>query len=190
VVIGNREYFYESQLERDFIYVCLASRLVKDYFDQPPRVTIMWEDGRMGEHTFDGLVTLTNGSRAAVDVKPKCRIRHSRVREIHRLVEEQVGTAFADVYLLRSEDHIHPDDVHDAKVLLRARQFACATSDAAIARLVGRLYGWCRLRDLVAASGLGADGFNAAVRLIGDGVLEVRDCDPISYECFVRRTRA
>lgn len=186
----NREFVYESTLERGFIYISLASDLVEDYHDQPPPVDFVDEDGRMARHTFDALLTLWDGTRAAVDMKPKKKVVRSRILEIHRLIEEQVGGAFADIYLLRTEDHVHPDDVHDAQLLLRARKFACAASDNVVTKLVLGLHGWCRLRDLVAASGIGGDAFNAAVRLIGEGVLEVRDCARVSYECFVRRARA
>lgn len=186
----NREFVYESKLERGFIYISLASGLVEDYLDQPPMVTFRWPDGSNGEHTFDALLTLKGGTRVEVAVKPKKKVEKTRILEILRLIEEQVGTAFADVYLLRTEDHIHPDDVYDAQLLLRARRLACGASDGVIANLASGLHGWCRLRDLVAASGIGGGAFNAAVRLIGDGVLEVRDCARVSYECFVRRARA
>lgn len=186
----NREFVYESKPERGFIYISLASPLVSDYLDQPPPVTFRWPDGRIGEHTFDALLVLENLTRVAVDVKPKGKVVRSQILEIQRLIEEQVGTAFADLYLLRTEDHIHPDDVHDARLVLRARRLACAASDALVGKLVSSLHGWCRLRDVVAASGIGADAFNAAVRMIADGMLEVRDGVRISYECFVRRARA
>lgn len=186
----NREFVYESKLERGFINISLASGLVDDYLDQPPPVDFVDGDGRMAKHTFDALLTLTDGARAAVDVKPKKKVGRSGILEVHRLIEEQVGTAFADVYLLRTEDHVHPDDVYDAQLLLRARRLACATSDAVVAKLASGLHGWCRLRDLVAASGIGGAAFNAAVRLVADGALEVRDCARVSYECFVRRARA
>jgi hypothetical protein len=187
---GNREYLYESKLERGFIYISLASGLVVDYLDQPPPVDFIDEDARIRTHTFDALLKLADGTRVAVDVKPKNKVERSRILVIQRLIEDQVGTAFADIYLLRTEDHIHPDDVHDARLLLRARSLACAASDAVVAKLACGLHGWCRLRDLVAASAIGGSAFNAAVRLIGLGVLEVRDCAPVSYECFVRRIRA
>ncbi|MFU0504600.1 hypothetical protein [Pseudaminobacter sp. NGMCC 1.201702] len=190
VVIGNREYVYESKPERGFIYISLASDLVVDYLDQPPSVTFRWPDGRKGEHTFDALLTLRDATRVAVDVKPKKKITKTQILEVQRLIKEQVGTAFADIYLLRTEDHIHPDDVYDAQLLLRARRLACGASDALVAKIASGLHGWCRLRDLVAASGIGGAAFNAAVRLVGDGMLEVRDGARVSYECFVRRARA
>lgn len=186
----NREFVYESKLERGFILISLASGLVEDYLDQPPPVDFVDEDGRMATHTFDALVTLTDGTRAPVDVKPKKKVVRSRILEIHRLIEKQFGSTFADVFLLRTEDHVHPDDVYDAQLLLRARKLACAAADAVVAKLASDLHGWCRLRDVVAASGIGGAAFNAAIRLVADGALEVRDCARVSYKCFVRRARA
>lgn len=186
----NREFVYESLLERGFIYISLASGLVEDYLDQPPPVEFRNGDGKMAEHTFDALLTLKDGIRAAVDLKPKKKVVRSGIIEVQKLIEQQVGKSFADIYLLRTEDHVHPDDVADAQLVLRARRFDCPVSDATIATLANSLIGWCRLRDLVAASGMGGDAFNAAVRLIGDGLLEVRENARISYECFIRRVRA
>jgi hypothetical protein len=185
----NREFVFESKLERGFIYISLASDLVEDYLDQPPPVDFVDGSGRTATHTFDALLTLRDGTRVAVDLKPKEKVDKSRILEVHRLIEAQVGTAFADVFLLRTEDHVHPDDVHDARLLLRARVLPCPASDARVARMASGLHGWCRLRDLVAASGIGGNAFNAAVRLIGDRVLEVRGHARISYECFVRRAQ-
>lgn len=186
----NREFVYESKLERGFIYISLASSLVEDYLDQPPPVEYSDEDGRRAMHTFDAFVDLADGTRAAVDVKPKSKVDKSGILQVQRLIEQQHRKSVADVYLVRTEDHIHPDDVADAKLLLRARRLLCEKADAVVAGLAAGLHGWCRLRDLVAASGIGGDAFNAVVRLIGAGGLEVWDHARISYECFVRRARA
>ena len=95
----NREFVYESKPERGFIYISLASPLVSDYLDQPPPVTFRWPNGRIGEHTFDALLVLKDQTRVALDVKPQGRVVRSQILEIQRLIEEQVGTAFADIYL-------------------------------------------------------------------------------------------
>ena len=186
----NQEFVYESKLERGFIYICLASDLVEDFLEQPDPVEFVYDDGRPGRHTFDALLTLADGFRAAVDLKPVDKVERSQILDVHRLVREQHGAAYADIYLLRTEEHVHPDDVHDARLLLRARRLACDASDDIVANLARCLLGWCRLRDLVAVSGIGGDAFNAAVRLIGKGMLEVQDGARVTYECFVRRSRA
>ncbi|MEP1930817.1 MAG: hypothetical protein ABJN75_11425 [Hoeflea sp.] len=118
----------------------------------------LWPDGRIGKHTFDALRVDKNGLRVAIDVKLKNRVVSSGIEEIQQLIKEQVGTDFADVYVIRTEEHIHEDDVADAELALRAFQFSCATSDAVIAGLIAGLHGWCRVRDLVAAAGMGANG--------------------------------
>ena len=186
----NREFVYESTLERDFLVVSLASPEVVDIHEQPPPVSFVHDDGRVAWHTFDMLLRLRDGRRAATDVKPKGKVVRSGILEVHRLIREQVGAQFADLYLVRTEDHVHPDDVADGELLLKARRLADSDADSTVSRLVGCLHGWCRMSDLVLAAGIGGPAFNAAVRLVGDGVLEVRDRERISLNCFVRRSRA
>ena len=152
-------------------------------------MTYLDETGRRACHTFDVLVAMKTGTRIAVDIKPRDKVERSRVAVVQRLIREQVGTDFADKYVVRTEDHLHPDDVADARWILRARRLANAAADAAVASLLPSMHGWCRLSDLVAAAGMGAAAFNAAVRAIANGFIEVRDCARISLDCLVRRVR-
>lgn len=185
----NQRYVYESGFEHDYMLICLTSDDVEDYIEQPEAVRYRLPDGRWEKHTFDGLLILKDsGRRIAVDVKPFDEVERSRIEETQRLIREQVGKAFADAYVVRTEEHIHPDDVFDAELLMHAYDLPCSVSDEVIAKLSVNLRGWCRVRDLVAAAGIGGNGFNAVVRLIGSEMLEVRDKARISYECFVRRT--
>jgi hypothetical protein len=185
----NRLFSYESKPERGLTLITLADKETAGYHEQPHAVEFIWPDGRKGKHTFDGLRVDKDGLRVAIDVKLKNKIISSGIREIQELIKEQVGSDFADVYVIRTEEHIHEDDVADAELALRAFQFGCASSDAVLTQLIANLYGWCRVRDLVAAAGIGANGYYAAVRLIREGMLEVRGDCRISFQCFVRRSR-
>lgn len=184
----NRQFAYESLGEYGFMSICLTSTKVDDYLEQPEPIRYRLPDGRWAEHTFDGLVLMKSGRRLAVDYKPKKKIERSEIETIQKLIREQVGSDFADQYVIRSEEHIHPDDVFDAELVLHAHRQPCVAADELVTEIARELRGWCRVRDLVAAAGIGAKGFDAAVRLIGDGYLEVREMARVSYECFVRRT--
>ncbi|WP_294642439.1 hypothetical protein [uncultured Aureimonas sp.] len=183
----NREHLFESDLEQGFIHIALASPEVVELHEQPPAVAFIDDDGRRAEHTFDALLVTRSGERVAIDVKPRSKIGRSRILDIQRRIREQVGTRFADRYLVRTEDHIHPDDVADARLVLRARRLADPAADAAIAEALPFLAGWCRLVDLVDAIGGGSAAFNAAVRALGSGVLSARGDARISIDAFVRR---
>ncbi|WP_454917711.1 hypothetical protein [Xanthobacter sediminis] len=183
--VRNRAFNYESQLERDFLYVALASRDVADVHEQPPPVFYMDHSGRR-QHTFDALLHLHDGRRIAVALKPSGRITASGVRNTLDLIRAQVGSAFADLYVLRTEQHLHPDDVGDARLILRARGLVDPAVDRIAADFAANLHGWCRLIDLAHAVGPCGSGFNAVVRLIGSGVLVVKDGARISSGCLVR----
>ncbi|MDQ0507340.1 hypothetical protein [Xanthobacter agilis] len=182
----NRAFNYESQLERDFLYVALASRDVADVHEQPPPVFYMDHSGRRTQHTFDALLHLHDGRRIAVALKPSGRVTASGIGNTLDLIRAQVGSAFADLYVLRTEQHLHPDDVGDARLILRARGLVDPAVDRIAADFAANLHGWCRLIDLAHAVGPCGSGFNAVVRLIGSGVLVVKDGARISSGCLVR----
>lgn len=185
----NRQFNFESLLELDHLYIALTHNEVADVEEQPSPITYVGPDGQPAIHTFDALVTLKNGRRIAVDVKPRSKVERSGIRTVQRLIRDQIGTGFADAFVVRTEDHLHPDDVWDARWTMRARRLADPRADAAVQALLPCLHTWCRLRDFVAAVGIEAAGFNAAVRLIALGLLEVRDRVRITHDCFVRRAR-
>lgn len=184
-----REFAYESKLERDFLEIVLARADVVDVEEQPPKVTYVTADGGVKDHWFDSRLLLRDGTRVAVDVKPRARVAQSGIEETQALIFEQFGTAFADIYIVRTEDHMHPDDVLDARLISRARRFADPAADEALTILLGHMHGLCRLGDVVDAIGSGAAAFNAAVRAIGAKILEVQEEKRISLDCMVRAIR-
>jgi hypothetical protein len=186
---ANRVIVYESALERDFAYMLMADRRVAHIHDQPPAVTYKTPDGRTCRHTFDFLVLMTSGDRVAFAVKPKAKVKQDGgIREVLALVSKQAPRGFADRFLLRTEEHITKDRAFNARWVLRARR-GRNDDDVAVLRDVvdGMLNGSVRMTDLVALSKLGARGWNAAVCLIDDGVLELLTPGRIGDLALVRR---
>lgn len=182
---NNRQIRCESRLERNVYMVILAHRDIESLHEQPPAVQYIDENGVVHEHTFDALVRMSDGTRIAIDVKPRQRVVLSGLPEVHRMIKTQVGSGFAHRYLIRTEDHAHPVDVANAELILRARRLSNHAADIAVRDLVEDLRGWCRFGDLIAISGVGANAFDALVRLIDEGVLAIRDRVRISYDCLV-----
>ncbi|MBS1165140.1 MAG: hypothetical protein H6R00_1165 [Proteobacteria bacterium] len=181
----NRLIRCESRLERDLYTILLARRDIAAIHEQPPAVRYTDDDGVQHSHVFDALLNSLDGSRIAVDVKPRHRVQPSGLVDIHRYIKAQIGVRFADRYLIRTEDHIHPVDVANAETILRARRVPDTGVDVTIRDLIQTLHGWCRLGDLVEASHAGAVGFNSLVRMIDEGVLTLRDHTRISYDCQI-----
>ncbi|GAA0571219.1 TnsA endonuclease N-terminal domain-containing protein [Caenispirillum bisanense] len=187
---SGRELVFESRLERGLAEILLARRDVSHIADQPPAVHYMTPDGRTRGHTFDFLVTTVDGKRLAIAVKPEAKVKSSGIQTTLSLVRAQIGSRFADAYLLRTDRHITRDRVFNAQLLLRGRVCRIEADVAAMRAIVETLPGSFRLADLVARAGIGARGFNAVVSLIDDGLLQPGEGGKIDYLTYLRRAAA
>lgn len=188
--MGGREIVFESRLERDIAEMLLARRDVSEIFDQPPAVIYIAADGRTRSHTFDFLAITTNGMRLAIAVKPAAKVERSGVQKTLDRIREQVGSRFADAYLLRTDQHVTPDRVYNARLILRSRLGRADSDVDTVRAIVGNLAGTFRVADVVMQSKLGARGFNGLVCLIDDGWLEPVDNSRIGYLTSLRRVSA
>ncbi|RXF67956.1 hypothetical protein [Hansschlegelia zhihuaiae] len=186
----NIELTFESGLERNALWLWLASTAIVMIQEQPAAVEYFDDDGVLHHHTFDFLAVTHAGRRALVDVKPAALVERSNIVFVQQLIREQYGTSLADRYLIRTEQHMHPDDVADAKAVLRACWVPDPDADAKVSKLVQQTSGWLLIDDLVNASGLKAAGYNAVLRLIRARHLKTSANKPISYDAHVRRVPA
>lgn len=167
---ANRELVFESTLERGMAELLAARRDVSQVIDQPPAVTYVDRTGRSRRHTFDFLAVMQSGTRIAFAVKPSAKVERSGIEDVIHQIRTQLGTGFADRFLLRTEQHITRDRIFNARLILRARK----CRDHRAIETVRRLFpnpGTVRIADLVRASGLGAAAFNSVVGLIDEGFL-------------------
>ena len=79
-----------------------------------------------------------------------------------------------------------PDRLQRVK-LFHASRFPQPEFDRTLEQFVGEFSGQAVLRDLLAAAGLGDDGFQAAVRLIRQDVLFVPEAIRITLSCTVSK---
>lgn len=162
--------------------------MVEEIKEQPPAVVFYDDDGEERSHIFDFLVR-RSGRRIAVDIKPSEKVQKSGVERVQELIKQQLGASVADQFIVRTEQHLHPDDVHDAELVARARRLPDAEADKVVLELISALAGRACIDAIVERTGLGAKAFNALVRLIGDRVLEVCDGARITPNATVRRYR-
>lgn len=185
--MSGREIVFESRLERGIAEMLLARRDVGEVFDQPSAVNYVAADGRTRSHTFDFLAITTDGMRLAIAVKPAAKVERSGIQETLDRIREQVGSRFADAYLLRTEQHITPDRVYNAGLILRSRLGRDEGDIDTVWAIVGNLAGNFRVADVVMKSKLGARGFNALVCLVDDARLEPVAAGRIGYLTSLRR---
>lgn len=182
-----RELQTESRLERNLFVILSARDDVASIEEQSPKVEFIDPSGKTRSHVFDALATMVDGRRIAIDVKPAARVVSSGIEGIQQAIREQHGTAVADVFVIRTEAHIHPDDLADAELLLRARRSPDPDADGIVAGLILPHGGAQCVADLVRASGLLSVAFHAIVRLVGSGVLSVVGDERLSYASRIVR---
>jgi predicted Zn-dependent protease len=182
------EILCESGLEKKSIYVLLTDPNVVDVWEQPPAVAYIDLDGVRREHTFDMLVTLRNGTKYAIAVKPAEIAKKHDLKAKLTHIAAQVPRNFADfVDFFTEEKGLTRDAVHDALLIHSVRRNASRDADETLKAIVATLSGTVSVRMLVAASGLEGQGFRAVVRLIDEGTLRIVGRRRIGYDTIVAR---
>lgn len=179
---------YESALEKKVALVLLARLDVSDVREQPQACEYVDRTGATRSTTFDFMVTMTDGARVAVAVKPRSRAERHDLAGTLSLIASQVGADFADRLVLMTEDDVPRDVVHTAALLHAVKRDPLSEADGAVAAIVGTLSGSTTVGEIVAASGLRGAAFRAVARLIGSGTLTVVDGCRLTYGTSVRRT--
>ncbi|KQQ85695.1 hypothetical protein [Aureimonas sp. Leaf324] len=181
----GRQHVYESRFEELVLLLAMASEDVVA-IDEQVRIDWVDDDGEIHDYFIDLRLTLRNGRRVGVAVKPADRVESSRIEDVHRRVLARHGTSVADAFEVRTERDIHPDDVADARLVIHARRMPDPMADDRLDRLIPSLVGWCRLSELADAIASDGIGFCSVVRAIAARRLEVRDGERIASTCFVR----
>lgn len=171
----GRAIIYESLLERDAATVLLADRRVALLEDQPAAVEYRDATGRLHRHTFDFRVTLQNGRKVAVIVKPASKANRPSFRELVANLKRDTPPTFAGAVIVVTDADLHPARVADAALFLSARLIDDPTADAAVMQVIDDLNGSVSIATLRDLAGFGGRGFGAAIRAIDRGRLEVVD---------------
>jgi hypothetical protein len=174
----------ESDLEHKALRVLLARRDVAAVQEQPRPIAFVDEDERVTSHRFDFLSRFTDGRRIAFEVKPAEKAERHRWKERLTLIAAQ-SDGLADGYGLLTERELTPTLVANATLILAVRRDPRPDHDAIVRAIVRRALGQMRIADIVAASGLGGDGFRAVARLIDAGELSLVDRVRIDYPAWV-----
>ncbi|MFN3312485.1 MAG: TnsA endonuclease N-terminal domain-containing protein [Hyphomonas sp.] len=157
------------------LYLLLARPDVTDVWDQPPPVSYRDATGRKRNHTFDFLITLTDGQRIAVAVKPDALAERHGFRETLQRIRAATPLSFANEIVLITERSYSPSAARNAQKLHDFRRTPDPEADGSIEKLVRDLSGPTTIAELVEATGLGGRAFRAAFRAIYAGLLRALD---------------
>lgn len=183
--VDNRILVFESTLEEGWACILRTDYRTKEVHDQPAPVAYIDDDGVERSHTFDFRAVLHCGRKIAYAVKPSSRVGSSGIERTLDLTRRQARPGFADAFVLRTEEHITKDRVHNARFILHSWASRDPDHVETIARAVRRLRGSVLVRDIADASGLRGHALRAIACLIGDGVLRLTKPVRISHSAFV-----
>ena len=166
---------FESKLEQNVLYLLLARTDVVDIWDQPPPVSYADSRGNRHTHVFDYLVTLADGRRVAIAVKPSAIAERRNLRETLTLIRAATPLTYAHEVVLVTERSYTPAAARNAQKLHEFRRAADPEADDAVTRLIAILNGPTTIAELVAQSGLEGRAFRAVFRAIFAGFLRALD---------------
>jgi hypothetical protein len=169
----GRKVWYEAELELNFALLAKMRPDVSEVAEQPPAVTYVDDHGRERGHTFDFRLKLTAGSIGLVAIKPFALVEKTGIDRTVELIAEQIPPSRADWVLLFTDLDLSPIDLFNAQIINHARRDPWPEDDAAMAKLLRSLAGEITIGELTANSGLGGYAFDAAVRAIADGRLNL-----------------
>jgi len=157
---------------------------VIDLREQPPAVTWLDAKGTPHLHTFDYLATLRSGKKIAIAVKPMAVVKRTRFLETLGLIARQVPRSFADGVKLVTDENLPLDHVHNAVLLKHSLRTSNAAHDDLIKGLLAE-HGRAPIAQIVDASGLEGQAFQAIIRLVASGIIRVVDNARISYVAMI-----
>lgn len=166
-----RQLIFESNLERKCLLVMLAQHTVMDIWDQPPQIPYRSQTGKTKSHTYDFRVTLNDGRKIAIAVKPDAVVARWGFDREFLLIKIQTAKQFADDALLITESSFSTAEVRNSELLHMFRQDIDAEADATVRQILGGMSTDMSLGDLAAATGLQGRGFRAGFRAIFDGLV-------------------
>ena len=175
IVHDGRAVRFESLLEYHTSLVLLADQRVANLVEQPAAIQYTAMDHCTHRHTFDFLVTLKDGRRIAVLVKPFRKANTIEFYDLIQRLKHALPGDFAVGIIVVTEANLSPARVADASLILAARSVVDPYADAVTLNAIRALSGRCSIGNVRDAINLGGRGFSSIIRAIDRGHLVVTD---------------
>ncbi|MEP1539087.1 MAG: hypothetical protein ABJQ34_18660 [Paracoccaceae bacterium] len=176
---------YESLLELMCILLISSRGDLADVWDQPEPIRFSLPDGSRHEHTFDYRVTLADGLRYAVAIKP---IHHVEKYDFDLKLgyfRAALPDSFAAEVILMSEAVFTRAQALNAQRYHEFTKKPDKDADDHIVRVAHEQREPMVLEELIGISGLGGRGFRAGFRAIIEGKLKPLSHGKIGLQTMV-----
>jgi hypothetical protein len=185
--VDGRKVWYESILERCLLLLARLRPDAVEVAEQPPAVTYIDDANRERSHTFDCRLTLTDGTRWLIAVKPSALVEKTGIDRIVQLTAEQILPSVADFVALFTEKMLSQVDLFNAEVVHMATRDASPEDDAVLAKAIRRIKGEITIAALAEASGLGGCAYDAILRAVDAGALRLVEYGRLDFDAVLSR---
>lgn len=181
----------ESALEINCLYILNTINNIEEMREQV-RFFFGWNPKKQKQHVFDIMVTLTGGERIAFAVKPEIRLVSGKFEaEMQEVAWWVYEKDFADDVRILTDADLDPVEMHNAKVLAAVREPDPEADTAARVALRNLPAGGGQsLRELTLATGMGARGHRALIRLMRTGEAHLQTYERIGPAAVIMNTAA
>ena len=176
----------ESKLERNCLLLWLAKRDVYDVRDQPSSVSFKDVSGQMRKHTFDFLITLNNGKKYAVVVKPSNKANKDKFKSDINCLSQQLPKSFADQLVLFTDRSYRHEEAVNAERLFKLKTHITSDDHLAIKCAISGQAGFKTVRAILADAGNPNGGFGAVLHAVFEGRLELIRSQLITLDSLVK----
>ena len=181
----NRVIKSESHLETKLISIMKMRPDVVEVVGQAPMVNYIDPLGKPRKYTFDMLVTFSSGHKVAYAAKPLEKALKQNLKDQIKWISRFIPKNTADAVMILTELDAEGWRFSNAKLLhsaLRER----TTDEGALEAVRQVATEPTTIRAIVAATGLGARAFRAAVKLIALGELALTSERLITHDATVQ----
>ena len=161
---------------------------VVDVREQPPVLRFFDDEGEERKHFVDLLVTLRDGTRIAVLVKPRAIAHQCNLGRVRDLLASQAPRSFADHYVIVAEDKLPRSIVSNGQLFTDVRRFGPFSDDQSVQAVLAVVTQPMSVSDVFVMAGVGT--FRALVRCVLDGNLVVEGGGTLDHGASVRPSDA
>ncbi|TBF40573.1 hypothetical protein [Rhizobium leguminosarum] len=168
----NRAIGFSSTYELTCILFLMASSAVVEIEDQPPAVTYFDADGKKRKHIYDLRASLKNGLKIVYPIKPVDQLEKTKIKEVVERTKPHLD-GFADKVVLLTDRTLTRDVAWNSKSIVHAHKVRDEADCQYMLDLVRDIRGEFSAYKVARTFKRFADGFNAILCLLYDGVLEL-----------------
>jgi len=186
----RRAVVFESRLELLTAYLLVTSAGVVDIWDQPTPIEYVDGDGEVRRHTADYLVTMSDGRKVLVAVKPAGSATRHDLRTTLGLIRAQMPMSFADEIVLVTDRSFSREQAENAELIHHIGGETDDEADLVLTGLIATLQANTTIGALVQASGLEGRAYRSIIRLIGQGFCHQVGKGHLRYDSRIARSAA